>query len=129
MDKKLRAQVFETYNRYLNAFNEADMETINDCISYPLAYIGADSVKMLDKFPIDPREWKNHKAIVLGCGGSARAVIAGLQNLNLCMGRELTKKWQIPWMETFYLIIWDRKITAYQHWLNESRNIKMNGYA
>ena len=34
------------------------METINDCISYPLAYIGADSVKMLDKFPIDPRELK-----------------------------------------------------------------------
>ena len=34
MDKNLRAQVFETYNRYLNAFNEADMETINDCISY-----------------------------------------------------------------------------------------------
>ena len=58
MDKNLRAQVFETYNRYLNAFNEADMETINDCISYPLAYIGADSVTMWDKFPIDPRVWK-----------------------------------------------------------------------
>ena len=58
MDKNLRAQVFETYNRYLNAFNEADMETINDCISFPLAFVGADSVTMLDKFPIDPREWK-----------------------------------------------------------------------
>ena len=58
MDKNLRAQVFETYNRYSNAFIESDMETINDCISYPLAYIGGDSVKMLDKFPIDPREWK-----------------------------------------------------------------------
>ena len=58
MDKNLRAQVFETYNRYSNAFIESDMETINDCISYPLAYIGADSVKMLDKFPIDPRELK-----------------------------------------------------------------------
>ena len=58
MDKNLRARVFETYNRYLNAFNEADMETINDCIAYPLAYIGADSVKMLDKFLIDPRELK-----------------------------------------------------------------------
>ena len=58
MDKNRRAQVFETYNRYLNAFNEADMETINDCISYPLAYIGADSVKMLDKFPVDPQELK-----------------------------------------------------------------------
>ena len=58
MNKNLRAQVFETYNRYLNAFNDVDIETINDCISYPLAYIGADSVKMLDKFPIDPRELK-----------------------------------------------------------------------
>ena len=58
MDKNLRAQVLETYNRYLNAVNEADMETINDCVAYPLAYIGTDSVKMLDAFPIDPREWK-----------------------------------------------------------------------
>ena len=58
MDKNLRAQVFETYNRYLNAFIEADMETINDCIAYPLAYIGESSVKMLDKFPVDPQELK-----------------------------------------------------------------------
>ena len=34
------------------------METINNCVAYPLAYIGADSVKMLDKFPIDPKECK-----------------------------------------------------------------------
>ena len=37
MNKNLRAQVFETYNRYLDAFIEADMETINDYIAYPLA--------------------------------------------------------------------------------------------
>ena len=30
MDKNLRAQVLETYNIYLNAINEADLETIND---------------------------------------------------------------------------------------------------
>ena len=36
------------------------METINDCIAYPLAYIGADSVKMLDKFPIDPQGLKEN---------------------------------------------------------------------
>ena len=64
MDKNLRAQVFETYDRYSNAFNESDMETINDCIAYPLAYIGADSVKMLDKFPIDPRELKKSTGCV-----------------------------------------------------------------
>ena len=58
MDKNLRAQVLETYNRYVNAIVEADMDTINSCVDYPLAYIGEESVTMLDKFPIDPREWK-----------------------------------------------------------------------
>ena len=48
--------MFETCNRYLNAFNEADMEIINDCNAYPLAYVSSDSVKMLDKFLVDPRE-------------------------------------------------------------------------
>ena len=58
MDKNLRVQVLETYNRYVNAIVGADMETINNCVAYPLAYVGEDSVTMLDKFPIDPREWK-----------------------------------------------------------------------
>ena len=34
------------------------METINNFIEYPLAYIGTDLVKMLDRFPVDPRELK-----------------------------------------------------------------------
>ena len=58
MDKNLRAKVLETYNRYLDAFNKSDMETIDNCIAYPLAYIGEDSVKMLDKFPVDPQDLK-----------------------------------------------------------------------
>ena len=58
MDKDNRAKVLEAYNRYLNAVIEADIDAINECIEYPLAYIGGDSVKMLDKFPIDPRYWK-----------------------------------------------------------------------
>jgi len=58
MHKDLRAQLLKTYNRYLNTFNESDMETIDNCIAYPLAYIGEDSVKMLDKFPVDPQDLK-----------------------------------------------------------------------
>ena len=58
MDRNNRAKVLETYNRYLNAIIKADMDAINDCIEIPLTYIGIDSVKMLNKFPIDPREWK-----------------------------------------------------------------------
>ena len=34
------------------------METINNCVVYPSAYVGEDSVKMLDTFPIDPQELK-----------------------------------------------------------------------
>ncbi len=33
--------------------------------------------------PLKGKNWNQSKAIVLGCGGSARAVIAGLQNLNI----------------------------------------------
>ena len=51
MDKHNRAKVLEAYNRYLNAIIEADIDAINECIEYPLAYIGGDSVKILDKFP------------------------------------------------------------------------------
>lgn len=39
------------------------------------------------------RNWKQNNAVVLGCGGSARAVVAGLQDLNLAkitvVGRRL----------------------------------------
>ena len=45
MDKDNRAKVLEAYNRYLNAIIEADIDAINECIEYPLAYIGGDSVK------------------------------------------------------------------------------------
>ena len=37
MDKNIRAEVLEAYNRYLNAITEADIDAINDCIEYPLA--------------------------------------------------------------------------------------------
>ena len=44
MDKDNRAKVLEAYNRYLNAVIEADIDAINECIEYPLAYIGGGSV-------------------------------------------------------------------------------------
>ena len=62
MDKDNRAKVLEAYNRYLNAIIEADIDAINECIDYPLAYIGGDSVKMLDKFPIDRESGKRKLA-------------------------------------------------------------------
>ena len=33
-------------------------------------------------FPLKEKNWENKNAIIIGCGGSARAVLAGLQKLN-----------------------------------------------
>ncbi len=33
--------------------------------------------------PLKVKEWKGKKAIIIGCGGSARAVMAGLENLDI----------------------------------------------
>ena len=61
MDKIECANLLVAYKRYLTAFNANDLELINDCISYPLAYIGGDSVALLDQFPINPADMKASK--------------------------------------------------------------------
>jgi hypothetical protein len=61
MDKTDRAKVLSAYQRYLTAFAESDIDTLNDCIKYPLAYIGAGNVTLLDKFPINPAEMQASK--------------------------------------------------------------------
>ena len=61
MDKNERANLLEAYHRYLDAFNADDLDGINDCINYPLAYIGADNVTILDQFPIAPADMKATK--------------------------------------------------------------------
>ena len=61
MDKVERASLLGAYQRYLAAFNANNLDAINDCISYPLAYIGGDSVTILDQFPINPADMKASK--------------------------------------------------------------------
>ena len=56
MNKKDRVALFKAYENYLSAFNDNDIETINDCVQYPLAYIGAGTVSLLDDFPISPAD-------------------------------------------------------------------------
>ena len=54
MDKNLRVQVLETYNRYVNAIVEADMEKNKRLSYYSLVYISENLVKMITCFLIDP---------------------------------------------------------------------------
>ena len=58
MDSQDRADLFHAYQNYLAAFNANDIDAINDCVSFPLAYIGAGAVTMLDNFPVTPSELK-----------------------------------------------------------------------
>ena len=50
----LASEVLNSYQRYLDAFMADDMDALNALVSYPLAYIGEGSVKMLNEFPIRP---------------------------------------------------------------------------
>ena len=61
MDSTERAHLLSAYQRYLDAFNDSDIDAINRCIKYPLAYIGAGTVTLLDQFPINPAELRASK--------------------------------------------------------------------
>ena len=61
MDSSKRAALLSAYQQYIDAFNSNDIDKINKCVQFPLAYIGAGEVKMLDKFPIKPQEMKTQK--------------------------------------------------------------------
>ena len=61
MDRVERTRLLSAYQRYLDAFNNSDISAIDRCIKYPLAYIGAGEVSLLDKFPINPADLKASK--------------------------------------------------------------------
>lgn len=61
MDSTERARLLSAYQRYLDAFNDSDIDAINRCIKYPLAYIGSGTVTLLDQFPINPAELRASK--------------------------------------------------------------------
>jgi hypothetical protein len=54
LQKEIRRELLVTYQRYLNAFVNEDLDTINECVEFPLTYIGDGVVSTLDSFPISP---------------------------------------------------------------------------
>lgn len=48
------AEVIQAYERYLAAFLADDLAAIDALVQYPLAYIGAGTVRMLDQWPFKP---------------------------------------------------------------------------
>jgi hypothetical protein len=49
-----QAEVIEAYERYLKAFLADDLAAIDALVQYPLAYIGAGKVSILDRWPFKP---------------------------------------------------------------------------
>ena len=61
MHKETRRKLLEAYQRYLDAFVKEDLDTINDCVEFPLTYIGDGVVSTLDAFPISAADMKAAK--------------------------------------------------------------------
>ncbi len=55
------ALVRQAYERYLNAFINDDMDTVEQLIHYPLTYIGDGEVHTLDAFPVSPAKLREQK--------------------------------------------------------------------
>jgi len=55
-EARLRAEVSAAYQGYLRAFLASDIAAIDALVRYPLAYIGAGEVRMLDSYPVKPAE-------------------------------------------------------------------------
>ena len=55
-DTTLAAAVIATYESYLRAFMAGDMDGIDACVSYPLAYIGDGAVHSFGEFPLKPAD-------------------------------------------------------------------------
>ena len=53
---QIRSEVSAAYQAYLDAFLADDMAAIDALVRYPLAYIGAGDVRMLESYPVKPAE-------------------------------------------------------------------------
>ena len=49
MGKGHQAEIIAAYNEYLKAFIGNDIDGINACVQFPIAYIGDGKVSMLDE--------------------------------------------------------------------------------
>ena len=56
MDEARKQELLATFVAYARAFRTNDMMALNALMIYPLAYIGDDAVRMVDRYPVVPDE-------------------------------------------------------------------------
>ena len=60
--EQLKQELLTTYQRYyVEGFKTADLGLIDEIVRYPIAYVRAGVVEMLDRYPIDPAKLKAEK--------------------------------------------------------------------
>lgn len=58
----LKEKLYNTYmNYYVEGFKANDVGMIDKIVKYPIAYIKDGTVRMCDRYPIDPRSLKEEK--------------------------------------------------------------------
>ena len=61
MSKKHEKEVLKVYKEYLTYFLDNDMEGINSLVKFPITFIDDGESKLLDAFPVTPKEMMENK--------------------------------------------------------------------
>ena len=61
MSESDEKEVLKTYEKYLANFLDNDMNGINSLVKFPITYIADGESKLLDTFPITPKEMMENK--------------------------------------------------------------------
>ena len=85
MSKAHRAEIIAAYNEYLKAFIGNDIDGINACVQFPIAYVGDGKVSMLDEFPVKPADLKAAKGWVTTDSFEMDVVAVGENKAHLLM--------------------------------------------
>ena len=61
MSKKHEKEVLKVYKEYLTYFLDNDMDGVNSLVKFPITFIDDGESKLLDAFPVTPKEMMEHK--------------------------------------------------------------------
>ena len=65
MSESNEKELLKTYEQYLAYFLDSDMNGINSLVKFPITYIADGECKLLDAFPVTPKEMMENKSGIL----------------------------------------------------------------
>ena len=61
MSKKHEKEVLKVYKEYLTYFLDNDIDGVNSLVKFPITFIDDGESKLLDAFPVTPKEMMENK--------------------------------------------------------------------